>query len=259
MLNNIHMKKILFFAAILSVGLFSCKKDNNSGNDMAHVSVRLTDAPGAFGNVFLNVKSVVVVTDKGERTLDLKGGVIDILRFRNGRDTLIADADIPAGTIQQIRLVLNETGNRVVVGGVSFDLTTPSGQTSGVKLNVHDNLTAGVGYTLKLDFDVAKSIVLTGSGKYILKPVIRTIAEATSGVITGMVSPAAASPSVYAIMGTDTVGTVADATGKFYFPGLPAGTYNVRFEPVSPYAVKTVTGVTVVTGQVNNMGTVTLP
>lgn len=258
MFNNIHMKKILFFAAILSVGLFSCKKDK-TGDNTAHVSVRLTDAPGVFGNVFLNVKSVVVVTDNGERTLDLKGGVIDILRFRNGRDTLIADADIPAGTIQQVRLVLNDTGNRVVVGGVSYDLTTPSGQTSGVKLNVHDNLTAGVGYTLKLDFDVAKSIVLTGSGKYILKPVIRAIAEATSGVITGMVSPAAASPSVYAIMGTDTVGTMADATGKFYFPGLPAGTYNVRFEPVSPYAVKTVTGVTVVTGQVNNMGTVTLP
>jgi len=251
------MKQLLFFAAILSIGLFSCKKDNNKG-DTAHVSVRLTDAPGAFGNVYLNVKSVVVVTEKGEQTLNLKGGIIDILRFRNGRDTLIADADIPAGTIQQVRLVLYETGNKVVVGGIAYDLTTPSGQTSGVKLNVHDNLTAGVGYTLKLDFDVAKSIVLTGNGKYILKPVIRAIAESTSGVITGVVSPAASSPSVYAIMGTDTVGTMADAGGKFYFPGLPAGTYNVRFEPLSPYAVKTVTGVTVVNGQVKDMGTISL-
>lgn len=251
------MKKILFFAAILSVGFVSCKKDKPKG-DTAHVSVRLTDAPGAFSNVFLNVKSVVVVTDRGQQTLDLKGGVIDILRFRNGRDTLIADADIPAGTIQQVRLVLYDTGNKVVVDGVTHDLTTPSGQTSGVKLKVQDVLTAGVAYTLKLDFDVAKSIVLTGNGKYILKPVIRTIAEATSGVITGMVSPAASSPAVYAIMGTDTVGTMADATGKFYFPGLPAGTYNVRFEPVSPYAIKTVTGVTVTTGQVNSMGTVAL-
>lgn len=255
--SNILMKKLLLFAAVLCVGFFSCKKDNK-GNEMSHVSVRLTDAPGVFSNVFLNVKSVVVITEKGENTLDIKGGVIDILRFRNGRDTLIADADIPAGRIQQVRLVLNETGNRVVVGGISYDLTTPSGQTSGVKLNVQDNLTAGVAYTLKLDFDVAKSIVLTGNGKYILKPVIRTIADATSGALTGMVSPVAASPNVYAIMGTDTVGTMTDATGKFYFQGLPAGTYNIRFEPVSPYAVKTVTGVTVITGQVKDMGTISL-
>jgi hypothetical protein len=175
-----------------------------------------------------------------------------------GKDTILADQDIPSGKISQIRLVLNETGNRVVIGGVSQDLTTPSGQTSGVKLNVQDVLTPGIAYTLRLDFDVAKSVVLTGNGKYILKPVIRTIAEAASGALTGMVSPAAASAKVYAIAGVDTVGAIADATGKFYFSGLAAGTYNVDFVPVSPYLSKTVTGVVVTTGAVKDMGTITL-
>lgn len=251
------MKKILLFAAILSLSFFACKKNSNT-NSTAHITVKLTDAPGAFDAVILNIKSVVVITNNGEHTLNVNGGAIDILRFRLGKDTVLADQDIPAGTIQQIRLVLNDSGNRVIVGGISYDLTTPSGQTSGVKLNVHDNLTAGIAYTMLLDFDVAKSIVLTGNGKYILKPVIRAIPQAVSGALTGIVSPAAASPKVYAITGTDTVGTVSDATGKFYFPGLAAGTYNIQFVPVSPYAVKTVAGIAVVNGAVKDMGTVTI-
>jgi hypothetical protein len=251
------MKKIFLFTAILSLLFFACKKNNNNSST-AHVTVKLTDAPGAFDAVILNVKSVVVVTNNGEHTLNVNGGPIDILRFRLGKDTVLADQDIPAGTIQQVRLVLNDSGNRVIIGGISYDLTTPSGQTSGVKLNVHDNLTAGIAYTMLLDFDAAQSIVLTGNSKYILKPVIRAIPQAVSGALTGTVSPVAASPKVYAITGTDTVGTVTDATGKFYFPGLAAGTYNVQFVPVSPYAVKTVTGITVVNGAVKDMGTVTI-
>lgn len=251
------MKNLFLFAAALSFIFFSCKKDNNNTGS-AHVTVKMTDAPGAFDAVILSVKSVVVVTDKGEQTLNVGGGPVDILRFRSGKDTVLADQDIPAGTIQQVRLVLNGSGNRVIVAGVSYDLTTPSGQTSGVKLNVHDQLTAGIAYTMRLDFDAAQSIVLTGNGKYILKPVIRAIATAASGALTGMVSPTASSPKVYAIMGTDTVGSVADATGKYYFPGLAAGSYQVKFVPVSPYATKTVTNVAVTTGNVTDMGTVSI-
>jgi hypothetical protein len=248
---------ILLAAAVLGIGFSSCKK-NNSTSGSAHVTVKLTDAPGAYDAVILNIKSVVVVTATGEHTLNVGGGPIDILHFRLGKDTLLASQDIPAGTIQQVRLVLNTTGNRVIVDGISYDLTTPSGQTSGVKLNLHDNLTAGIDYTLKLDFDAAQSIVLTGNGKYILKPVIRAYSDAVSGALAGMVTPVLSYPKVYAISGTDTVGTVADAFGKFYFSGLAAGTYNVEFVPVSPFAIKWVNNITVINGSVKDMGTVSI-
>src|SRR5690606_30464787 len=126
--------------------------------------------------------------------------------FRMGKDTLIASQDIPSGTIQEVRFILNDTGNSVVIDGTSYPLTTPSGQTSDVKLKIHDNLEAGVAYTMTLDFDAAKSIVQTGNGKYILKPVIRAIPNAVSGVITGAISPASSNPKIYAIAGTDTLG-----------------------------------------------------
>lgn len=250
--------KRLFLFSLLSLCIFACKKNDNNAGGTAHVTVKMTDAPGPFNAVILNIKSVVIVTDKGEQTLDVNGGAVDILRFRSGRDTVLADRDIPAGTIEQVRLVLNTSGNRVIVGGVSYDLTTPSGQTSGVKLNVHDQLTAGIAYTMRLDFDAAQSIVLTGNGKYILKPVIRAIATAASGALTGTVNPAASMPQVYAIAGTDTIGTVADANGKFYFPGLAAGSYQVKFVPVSPYAIQTVNSVAATNGNVTDMGTVNI-
>jgi hypothetical protein len=249
----------LLFAAIFCLAVSSCKKDNSSsGTGSTHVIVKLTDAPGAYDAVILSIKSVVIVTDKGEQTIAVGGGPINILNFRLGKDTLLAAQDIPAGTIQQIRLVLNDSGNQVAVNGTWYNLTTPSGQTSGVKLNVHDQLVAGIDYTLRLDFDAAQSIVLTGNGKYILKPVIRTIPVAVSGALTGMITPTASFPKVYAIMGTDTVGTIADASGKFYFPGLAAGIYKVNFIPVSPYLIKTVSNVTVTTGAVQDMGTITI-
>lgn len=248
--------RISILAAMLCIFVSACKKDNTSGT--THVAVKLTDAPAPYDAVMLSVKSVVVVTDKGEQTINVSSGPINILHFRLGKDTLLASQDIPAGTIQQIRLVLNDTGNEVVVNGTHLNLTTPSGQTSGVKLNVHDKLVGGVDYTLLLDFDAARSIVLTGSGKYILKPVIRAIAQAASGALTGTVAPAASAPKVYAIIGTDTVGTVADSAGKFYFPGLAAGTYRVNFAPVSPYLAKTVAGVVVTNGAVQDMGTVAI-
>jgi len=218
----------------------------------------MTDAPGSYDAVILSIKSVVIITEKGEQTFNVNASPVNILRFRSGKDTVLAGQDIPAGTIQQIRLVLNTSGNRVIVNGTSHDLTTPSGQTSGVKLDLHETLKPGIDYTLRLDFDAAQSIVNTGNDKYILKPVIRALSTAVSGALSGMITPVAANPKVYAITGTDTVGTIADASGKFYFPGLAAGTYTVKFVPVSPYVVKTVTGVNVTNGSVKDMGTVTI-
>jgi len=249
---------VLVAMALFGLALSSCKKDKVTNSNSTHFAVRLTDAPGSYDAVILNIKSVVVVTSAGQSTLNVTGGPIDILHFRLGKDTLLASQDIPAGTLQQVRLILNDIGNQVIIGGTAYDLTTPSGQTSGVKLNVHDTLKAGIGYTLKLDFDAARSIVQTGNGKYILKPVIRAIPNAVTGALQGMVTPAASMPKVYAITGTDTTGTIADSTGKFYFPGLAAGTYNVNFMPDSPYVAKTVTGVTVTNGSVQDMGTITI-
>jgi hypothetical protein len=251
------MKKLMIIGCIgLAMGFTGCKK--NSEGDMTRMNVKITDSPGAYDAIYLSVKEIQILTSDGTSTMPVGPNPFNILNFRMGKDTLIASQDIPSGKIQEVRLVLNTIGNQVKIDGVIYPLTTPSGQTSGVKLKVQETLEAGIAYTLLLDFDAAKSIGQTGNSKYILKPVIRAIPSAASGAITGMITPAASNPKIYAIAGTDTLGTVSDATGKFWFPGVAAGTYKVEIQPVSPYINKTIENVAVITGSVKYLGTITI-
>lgn len=250
------MKKILLFAVtVLGIGFTACNKDDGSAT---RVNVRMTDAPGAYDHVYLSIKEIQVLSAGGQSTLEVGANPFDILNFRLGKDTLLASADVPSGKLQEFRLVLNPTGNTVVVDGVSHNLSTPSGQTSGFKVKVQEELVAGVAYTLLLDFDAASSIVLKGNGEYQLKPVVRAIPQAVSGVITGIVNPVISSPKVFAISGTDTIGTTTDAAGKFYFAGLAAGTYKVNFTPVSPFLTKSIDGVVVSNGLSTDLGIVAI-
>ena len=251
-------RKLLLGFVMASLAFTACKKSGDNAGSKTHMSVKMTDAPGAYDAVILSIKEIVVLSAGGESHLAVNGNPINILNFRLGKDTLLAAQDVPAGRLQEVRLVLNDSGNRVVINGVSYDLKTPSGQTSGVKVKVQDDLKAGIAYTLLLDFDAAKSIVTTGNGKYILKPVIRAIPQEVSGAMVGVVVPAASSPKVYAINGTDTVGTVTDATGKFYFPGLASGTYKIDFVPLSPFLVKSIDNVVITNGAVKDVGVVTI-
>lgn len=252
------MKNSLIVAFIgLSLGLSACNK-NDRGSGMTKVSVKLTDGPGAYDALYLSVKEIEVISSEGRSTIPVNTNPFNVLKFRMGKDTLIASQDIPSGRLQEVRLVLNDTGNSVVINGISYPLTTPSGQSSGVKLKVNEELESGVAYTMLLDFDAAKSIIQTGNGKYVLKPVIRAIPNAVSGSITGVITPASSNPKIYAITGTDTLGAVSDASGKFWFPGVAAGTYKVEILPISPYNTKTIDNVVVVTGSTKDLGTISI-
>ncbi len=251
------MRKLLLLPAFIAVVSFSSCKDEKSAS-VTKFSVKMTDAPGSYDALMLSIKRVEVLTSEGEFELPVNPAPFDILEFRMGKDTLLASKDIPSGRLQEIRLVLNDTGNEVVIDGETYDLKTPSGQSSGVKLKINDELQGGIAYTLKIDFDAAKSIVKTGNGKYILKPVIRAIPNAVSGAVTGMISPASSNSKVFAITGTDTTGAVADTLGKFFFPGIAAGTYKLNVIPQSPYMPKSVESVQVTTGSVKDLGTITV-
>lgn len=253
----------LFFAGIAI--LSGCAKDNNgTGSGATKVEIRMTDAPGNFEEINLSVKEIVLFSEGKPYTFAATTNIFNILDFRIGSsnpDILVASGEMPSGEISEIRLVLNQSGNTIVVGGVSQDLKTPSGQSSGwkVKLKENPSLEPGVTYSLLLDFDAAKSIVSTGNGKYLLKPVVRGITAATSGLISGTVLPLLSHPEVLVIAGTDTVGTIADPlSGKFTVGGLASGSYSVKFAPVIGYKDSIITNVNVAVGQNTSLGTITL-
>jgi len=256
------MKKTtkVFACIIILSGLYftACKK--TSGN--SRLTVALTDDPSAYDSVDIDIQAIQVNTNsdtsKGWTSLPLtRQGVYNLLDFRNGLDTLLTSTELPAGTVSQIRLILG-SNNSVVINGTRYPLETPSGQQSGLKLNVHATLVAGIEYKLWIDFDAGRSIVETGGGSYILKPVIRTYTEATSGSIKGSVVPADAHSIAYAIQNTDTIGSaIPDTTlGNFLIGGLPAGNYHVSIHPES-YADTTI-ATSVTTGSVTDLGAIKL-
>jgi hypothetical protein len=255
---------LLTTLAVGSIIFLSCKKSSSSTGS-AHLQVMLTDGPGPYDSVLIDVEKVEVNvssdtgTSSGWQTVNLlRPGIYNLLKFSNGIDTLLAATDLPAGTLSQMRLVLG-SNNSVVIGGQSYPLTTPSAQQSGLKFNIHATLTAGIVYRLWIDFDANRSIVATGSGKYILKPVIRTYADAIGGSIKGYVLPSAAKPEVWATMGTDTLLALPDsATGYYFFGGVNAGSWNLLFHARDTLYKDTAFTVTVSTGVVTTAPSVTL-
>jgi len=249
------------WAAALVAGMFAvaCADDETKN---ATIEVRLTDAPGDYSEVNIDIQDVQINQSSGNsgwESIDLKAkGVYNLLDLTNGLDTLLGTYELPPGTISQIRLVLG-TNNTIKVGSNTYDLFTPSAQQSGLKLNFQTTLKEGVTYKVLLDFDAGKSIVARGNNSFLLKPVLRVISEATTGAIKGSVTPLESNPGIYALNGTDTVATTfPDQDGKFLIRALPAATYHIRFAPKTGYLAKEIEDVDVTTGTVKDLGVVTI-
>lgn len=147
-----------------------------------------------------------------------------------------------------------------MINGQTIDLTTPSAQQSGLKLNINADLVEGIDYKLLLDFDAARSIVQAGnSGKYNLKPTIRVINEALNGSIKGEVDPATIRTAIIAVIGEDSISTYTDDLGKFLLQGVTPGVYDISLIPEElDYITKLLDNVEVVLGERSDLGVITL-
>ncbi len=264
---------MLALAAVAAGTLFftSCQTSGVNGTSgPSHLQINLTDSPGEYQAVWINIQKVMVNTSSDtsdgssgwKEVPMLKPGLYNLLNFRNGADTVLAGVDLPGGTnITQIRLVLGDSNAVVLNDGTVVPLKTPSAQESGLKLNFHTTLTAGIPYALELDFDAARSIVKAGnSGKYLLKPVIRAFAKAAGGAIEGVVLPDSAQAHVLAIAPGDTIGAIPDNAGNYKFWGVPSGAYQLIFDADTSTAYKndTLKNIQVTNGAVTTVDTVWL-
>ena len=96
---------------------------------------------------------------------------MDLLQFVNVSKVL-GEKTLDAGTYTQIRLKIDS--GIITVDGTDYPLTVPSGV---LKLNRGFVLVPNETRMLTLDFNVEKSVVSTGSDKYLLKPVIAIFSE----------------------------------------------------------------------------------
>ncbi len=168
------MKKIYISLAILAISvsalLVACNRDKDGS---ARLRVVLHDMPVDFDSVKIEILEVRIHSNaNGWTNLQTQGGIYDLLTLQNGVDTLLVHPqDVPSGLISQVRFILG-SHNHVYIGANEFPLSLSSQDESGLKLNVHQELTENQLYTLSVDFDAHESIHQTGSETYKLKPVL---------------------------------------------------------------------------------------
>ena len=171
--------------------------------DTAGPAALAAPAVGAVAKLVVNVERVelagkdgaTVAFEKGDdalEALDADGdGYPDVdLMALAGKTVELLDGAVPAGTYSQVRVFAPGEGSGskgvyAVIGTDDVALEIPSGEQTGLKLVAGGEFTVseGAATSVTLDFDAKRSLVATGSGRLMLKPVVRLVvdAEASAG------------------------------------------------------------------------------
>lgn len=246
---------ILFFLfVLLIVYLCSCsKKEAESGT----LNISLTDAPGDFQSVKLDIRQVKIHSNYSHPEADwiemtTRHGIYDMISLSNGTDTLLAYDELPAGAFHKMKIEVGN-GNSVTVNGGTFPLQVPGNK---IEIDASTNIRNEEENHLLVDIDVRASIVTDSAGNYILRPAVRVVDMSATGSIKGIVTPAIANCPVYAVAGFDSIVTYAGANGEFKILGLDPGLYNVTAVPPAPTTPGTVPNVPVTAAEVRDIGAV---
>ena len=185
--------------ASLLAGLTACSNDGSDTSPRTGtLSVSLTDAPiDNLQSVVVTFTGLVVQSTNGKRTEIVfpKAKTLNLLELQNGvTEPLVEGAELAAGTYSWIRLDLSEEpGSMYVIDnlGGQYSLKVPSGAQTGLKLLRGFTVLANGQSDFTIDFDVRKSVKLTGqslsTGDFILRPTLRLVDNAQAGAVGGLI------------------------------------------------------------------------
>lgn len=250
----------------------SCQKNIADNINQPHqVTVYLTDhQTPVFDSVFIDLQGLDVkleddtLSNGGWVSLSIHPGVYNILKFRNGLDTLFASGTLPNARLHKIRLRLG-TQNSVMKNGVSTPLKIKNEDREVIMNLDASNFEINNGQVLFwIDFDAGSSIQPDNSGQgnnngYRLKSHISVFTHSHTGRIEGIVLPLNADPIIKAYSGTDTAMAIPDdSNGKYKIVGLRAGIYNILIDGQNGFNDTTITNVVVRSGEDTHMSQVIL-
>ncbi len=139
------------------------------------IEIRVTDPPPA------GVKSAIVYLTNIEvhKVSGNTSGWIPILGAPSsfdlmdviGVEQILGSANVTAGSFTQIRMDVDRVEVETVVGD-NFTAEVPSGE---LKIVGAFNVGGGKATVLTLDFDGEKSLIVTGKGKALFKPVVKLL------------------------------------------------------------------------------------
>jgi hypothetical protein len=258
-METIKMKGLKLSAFFLCIIFFACQKAgsySSGSKGTSSVNIFLTDDPSlVFDQVWLDIEKVEIKveddseshhesehqgesddddrqggTSGGWMTVSIHPGVYDILRFRNGLDTLFGTASFDAVKgLHKVRITLG-TQNKVVNDGSASPLVL-DGNDHFIVVNIDESsvgLNSGGLTNFWIDIDAGSSIRFKDN-QYQLKPHVKVFSKEKSAGIEGVVLPGTASAVVMAVNGTDTATAKPEDSGEFKFVGLKPGTYSLIY------------------------------
>jgi hypothetical protein len=146
-------------------------ESTGSGPQPPRLGLHLTDAPGDFDEVWVNIVSVEIESPElGWLPLTDSPQAYDLLTLQNDVTAAMGNTALEPGAYGQLRLIVDDAF--VVADGVSEELKIASGNQTGIKINLDATLEENMVYTLVIDFDADKSVKSTGQG-WLMTPVIK--------------------------------------------------------------------------------------
>jgi hypothetical protein len=190
-------------AAATLLGLGACGGGDN-GPDTGQLSVAVTDAPIDMGitRVVIEFRGIELKPESGPPVLfDFGEGnerVIDLLQLQGTASAdLIVDETVPAGRYLWSRLLVNAEKDLYDSyiekhGSEMYPLYVPSGAKPGLKLISDFVVPAGGSADFVIDWNLAQAIHQPSGqdNNHYLRPALKIVDRAESGVIRGTVDPA---------------------------------------------------------------------
>lgn len=190
---------ILLALVLMAVTGCSSTDDLTSGDGLASVQVLLTDKPSDYiAAAEVTISSVQLRPGNEENgAVELLAPeevpqMFDLLQLQDGVTAFLADRMVPAGTYNQLRLIVDDANVTLIDGYQFTDGTTtqtlfvPSGMQSGIKVKTSEAIEAEEGTVTVsvVDFDVNESFVIQGDPEdpagiqgILFTPVLREISR----------------------------------------------------------------------------------
>jgi len=177
----------LLFTGLITVSLLITGCDMLSGSDTeGRMVVRMQDNPDDIAEAWVTIERLELVGDDGIVLLSDEVQEYDLLTLQDGVTATLADTPIPAGAYSQLRIIVAEEAEVLLVDEETLvTLKVPSGTETGIKVQLTEFEIASDSDLVEVlvDFDVAQSFVKAGAaGKYIFKPVIKPLTLEVNGI-----------------------------------------------------------------------------
>ncbi|MBN2519792.1 MAG: hypothetical protein JXB17_04745 [Bacteroidales bacterium] len=257
------MKKIIYVIIFMLLINISCKKQN----EPVKVNFILRISPNYLKRVDFSIININYLLQSKDSEIDTDDDwdvpstsypdeYIQELNS-NANESIIATTDIVPGELSRILIGLSECSVWEAVNyppySISYDLTVPYIYVDMLNFKANVNIEPDQENNIYIEFDARESIYIE-DGNYYMKPQLRAYTDKTTGCVQGYISPVEAQPYIYVISGNDTIHTISEKTdGYFKVRGIPGGSYELKFEPLKGYSVKS-SEITISNGKTLNLG-----